>query len=59
MDFGPRIRAIGRPSGSRRGLRRRLRAAARRAVQAYQRFGFREAPYLILTASLIGELALG
>lgn len=26
-----------------------------RALRAYQRFGFREAPYLILTKSLIGE----
>ena len=26
-----------------------------RALRAYQRFGFREAPYLILTRSLIGE----
>lgn len=26
-----------------------------RALRAYQRFGFREAPYLILTKSLVGE----
>ena len=26
-----------------------------RALRAYQRFGFREAPYLILTRSLVGE----